>query len=182
VVGGIAAVLCLLVYGLLQHLDGSARAGLPTQAEANAPAEVATQSNPSMGTPLTNPGPVGTDGSDPPATEPPQSMPDSVEPPPVEPPRVVVPHPKRKAAPPPPAPAVEVIMPTIPAPSPVAPPPPPKPAPPPSRETQLATAFAACTSPDALEKAICQQRARVDLCEGYWGLVPQCPARRESGS
>jgi hypothetical protein len=182
VVGGIAAILCLLIYGLLQHLDGSARAGLPAQAGANAPVEVAPQSNPAMATPMTNPEPSGTDGSEPPATEPPQSMPDSVEPLPVEPPRAVVPRPRRKAPPAPAAPPVVVIAPTIPEPAPVAPPPPPRPAPPPSRETLLATAFAACTSPDALEKAICQQRARVDLCEGYWGLVPQCPARRESGS
>jgi hypothetical protein len=183
VVGGILAILCLLTYGLLQHLDGSARAGLPVQVEANAPVDATAQSSPAMPTPATDPAPAGTDASlIPPSTQPPQSMPDSVEPLPVEPSHVVAPRPKHKAPPAPPAPPVEVIMPTIPAPAPEPPPPPPKPAPPPTRESQLAAAFAACTSSDALEKAICQQRARVDFCEGYWGLVPQCPARRESGS
>jgi hypothetical protein len=177
VVGGILAILCLLTYGLLQHLDGSARAGLPAQIEANAPVEAASPSNPAMAPPAADPTPSGTD-----VTEPPQAMPDNVEPLPAEPQHPVVPHPKRKAAPVVPAPPVEVVMPTMPVPAPEPPPPPPKPAPPPSHESQIATAFAACTSPDAIEKAVCQQRVRVDLCEGYWGLVPQCPARRESGS
>jgi hypothetical protein len=35
---------------------------------------------------------------------------------------------------------------------------------------------------DVLEKAFCEQRARVDLCDGLWGSVPQCPPQRDYGN
>jgi hypothetical protein len=52
---------------------------------------------------------------------------------------------------------------------------------PPDRRAQLRSAFAQCTSTDVLAKAFCEQRARIDLCDGLWGSVPQCPAQRDYG-
>lgn len=52
---------------------------------------------------------------------------------------------------------------------------------PPDRRAQLRNAFAQCTQDDVLAKAYCEQRARIDLCDGLWGSVPQCPAPRDYG-
>jgi hypothetical protein len=64
----------------------------------------------------------------------------------------------------------------------VAPPVAPKASQPPDRRTQLRDRFAQCTMSDVLEKAFCEQRARVDLCDGLWGSVPQCPPQRDYGN
>jgi hypothetical protein len=64
----------------------------------------------------------------------------------------------------------------------VAPPVAPKAAQPADRRTQLRNRFAQCTSSDVLEQAFCEQRARLDLCDGLWGSVPQCPPQRDYGN
>ncbi|MEP7064039.1 MAG: hypothetical protein ABI881_16745 [Betaproteobacteria bacterium] len=56
------------------------------------------------------------------------------------------------------------------------------PAAPPDRRTQLRNAFAQCASTDALQQAFCEQRARIDFCDGLAGSVPQCPTAREYGN
>jgi hypothetical protein len=65
---------------------------------------------------------------------------------------------------------------------PVAPPVAPAAPQPADRRTQLRERFAQCTMSDVLEKAFCEQRARVDLCDGLWGSVPQCPPQRDYGN
>ncbi len=82
--------------------------------------------------------------------------------------------PKRPAvetnAPAPPAMAVAIPEPVAPAP----PAPPPKP----ERIVQLNDALARCVGQDLIQRAVCEQRARLQHCEGYWGQVPQCPGGR----
>jgi hypothetical protein len=58
----------------------------------------------------------------------------------------------------------------------------PKPVAPPDRRTLLQQRFAACVNPEVLAQAFCEQRARIELCDGLWGSVPQCPAQRDYGS
>lgn len=70
------------------------------------------------------------------------------------------------AAPPRPAP---------PPPAPVAPP-----APPPDRWQTLATKLAQCAREGGFAGFICDQKTRLESCEGYWGRVPQCPLPPEN--
>jgi hypothetical protein len=60
---------------------------------------------------------------------------------------------------------------------PVAPVPPPAPAKP-DRIAQLSDALARCVGMDLIQRAVCEQRARLQHCEGYWGQVAQCPGGR----
>ncbi|HEX9301944.1 MAG TPA: hypothetical protein VF959_06295 [Casimicrobiaceae bacterium] len=43
---------------------------------------------------------------------------------------------------------------------------------------QLNDALARCVGQDLIQRAVCEQRARLQHCEGYWGQVPQCPGGR----
>ncbi len=70
----------------------------------------------------------------------------------------------------PPAPAI-AAAPTPPAP-PVAVPPPP------DRWQPLNDALARCVGLDVIRQAVCEQRARLQYCENYWGQVPLCPIDR----
>ena len=65
--------------------------------------------------------------------------------------------------PPPPQPVV--------APAPVAPP-----APAPDRWQRMADAISQCGHEGFLAGAICEQRVRLQYCDGYWGKVAQCPS------
>jgi hypothetical protein len=47
--------------------------------------------------------------------------------------------------------------------------------PPPDRWQQMSDALARCDREGGFSGFICDQRARLDSCEGYWGKVPQCP-------
>jgi hypothetical protein len=58
----------------------------------------------------------------------------------------------------------------------VAPPPPPAPAP--DRWQTLRDGLASCTSLALLQRAMCEQGARLAHCDGYWGQVTLCPAGR----
>lgn len=49
------------------------------------------------------------------------------------------------------------------------------PAPPPDRWQTMGDALARCASEGGLSGFICDQRVRLESCEGYWGRVPQCP-------
>ena len=72
--------------------------------------------------------------------------------------------PAPEAAPEPPPPPVVVAA---------APPPP---APRPLDKMQLlAQAFAQCPQESLLPRMICEQKARLQFCDGYWGRSPQCP-------
>jgi hypothetical protein len=52
-------------------------------------------------------------------------------------------------------------------------------APPPDRWQLMAEARARCASEGGLSGFICDQRVRLDSCDGYWGRVPQCPRAPE---
>lgn len=61
--------------------------------------------------------------------------------------------------------------------------PPPQPAPPPAPPADplqaLKNALGACGRlTGVFERAMCEQRARLDQCDGYWGAVALCPAGR----
>jgi hypothetical protein len=66
-----------------------------------------------------------------------------------------------------------VAEPPAPAPA-IAPPPPPREAPPPDRWQQLAESMATCGGEAFIGRVVCEQRARLSACDGYWGQVPQC--------
>jgi hypothetical protein len=88
-----------------------------------------------------------------------------------------------KAAPKRPVAVPKVVVPPVGAPAEVevvrAPPAAPTPAPPPAAPRvdpwqQMAAAIARC--PDGfLERVICEQRIRLQYCDGHWGQVAQCP-------
>ncbi len=63
------------------------------------------------------------------------------------------------------------------APQPIAPPPQPEVAQPvaPDRWQLLSEALARCAGEGVLGGVICEQRARWQYCDGYWGKVAQCP-------
>ncbi len=68
-----------------------------------------------------------------------------------------------------------------------APPPQPAPAAPilaappkPDRFASLNDALARCVGLNLIQRAVCEQRARLQHCEGYWGQVPQCPGGRSN--
>ena len=84
--------------------------------------------------------------------------------------------PKRGAAASKPAPApearAEVEIVRVPTPAPA--PPVPQPAPRADPWQQMSQAIGRC--PDGfLERVVCEQRVRLQYCEGHWGQVPQCP-------
>ncbi len=178
IVGVVAVVACVIGYALLQHLDGGARADPAVQVAE--PAVASTTPEPLMRP--ANPGP-GADAATPAeSTIAPIIQPANVEsesatqptikakrarakdPHPVVQPPVVDPAPVTVAAPPP----APVIVPKAPA-------------APPDRRTLLRTAIGKCGG-ETLEKAFCEQRARLELCDGLWGTVPQCPAQRDYGN
>ena len=77
----------------------------------------------------------------------------------------------KAAAPPPEAPAeVEIVRvpPSVPA------PPVPKPAPRADPWQQMNEAIGRCPA-GFLGRVVCEQRVRLQYCEGQWGKVPQCP-------
>jgi len=83
--------------------------------------------------------------------------------------RVVKPAPAPIAAPTPevrpePAPAPVVVA--------AAPPPVVRP---PDQMQLLAQAFAQCPTDGLLARMVCEQKARVQYCDGYWGQAPLCP-------
>src|SRR5581483_1012617 len=39
----------------------------------------------------------------------------------------------------------------------------------------MANAIRACTREDFLGGVLCEQKVRIEYCEGYWGQVPECP-------
>jgi hypothetical protein len=49
-------------------------------------------------------------------------------------------------------------------------------APPPDRWQLLAEGIASCARENFIAGAICEQRVRLQYCDGYWGQVPQCPS------
>jgi hypothetical protein len=49
------------------------------------------------------------------------------------------------------------------------------PAPAPDRWQAMGDALARCANEGGLSGFLCDQRVRLESCEGYWGRVPQCP-------
>jgi hypothetical protein len=77
----------------------------------------------------------------------------------------------KAAAPPPEAPAeVEIVRVLPPEPA----PPVPKPAPRADPWQQMSDAIGRCPA-GFLGRVMCEQRVRLQYCEGQWGKVPQCP-------
>ena len=64
---------------------------------------------------------------------------------------------------PPPAPVVVAAAPPPPAPR------------PPDRMQLLAQAFAQCPQDSMLTRMVCEQKARLQYCDGYWGQAALCP-------
>ena len=78
--------------------------------------------------------------------------------------------PPKAETPPEPAPPVEPVRATAPAPVVAAPPPVPRVDP----WQQMGEAIGRCPS-GFLDRVICEQRVRLQYCDGHWGQVPQCP-------
>ena len=51
-----------------------------------------------------------------------------------------------------------------------------KEAPPPDRWQVMADAIGRCGRDGFFAGVVCEERARLQYCEGYWGQVPQCPS------
>ena len=89
--------------------------------------------------------------------------------------------PKRAADPPSPAPEAPTIARFAaatepPTPQPAPEPPAPRPAPAPDRWQLMADAIDKCGREGFLAGVICEQRVRLQYCEGYWGKAAQCPS------
>ena len=54
------------------------------------------------------------------------------------------------------------------------------PSPPPDRWQTMGDTLAHCASEGGLAGFICDQRTRLEVCEGFWGRVPQCPLPPEN--
>ena len=76
----------------------------------------------------------------------------------------------------------EIVEPVAPPPEPPPPPPAPapRPAPPPDRWQSMSNALAQCAREGGFGGFVCDQKVRLDSCEGYWGRVPQCPLPPEN--
>ncbi len=72
------------------------------------------------------------------------------------------------------------MVPEPPRPVALAPAPEPAPPPPPDRWQVMRDNLARCDREGGLGGFICDQRVRLDACEGYWGRVPQCPLPPEN--
>ena len=88
---------------------------------------------------------------------------------------------KRVADPPPPVPEAPTIARFAaatepPTPQPAPEPPAPRPAPAPDRWQLMADAIDKCGREGFLAGVICEQRVRLQYCEGYWGKAAQCPS------
>lgn len=79
-------------------------------------------------------------------------------------------------------PRPEIVEPVAPPPAPAPPPPAPvpRPAPPPDRWQSMSNALAQCAREGGFGGFVCDQKVRLDSCEGYWGRVPQCPLPPEN--
>lgn len=55
-----------------------------------------------------------------------------------------------------------------------------RPPPPPDRWQKMRDALAQCEREGGFGGFLCDQRTRIDACEGYWGRVPQCPDMPEN--
>lgn len=73
------------------------------------------------------------------------------------------------------APTPEVRPEPAPAPVVVAAAPPPPAVRPPDRMQLLADAVAQCPSDGVLARMVCEQKARIQYCDGYWGRASLCP-------
>jgi hypothetical protein len=65
----------------------------------------------------------------------------------------------------------------------IAPPPAPAPvaaAPRPDRWELMKDELARCARDNVLSRLACEQRVGIRYCDGYWGKVPQCPARQQN--
>lgn len=154
------------------------------------PGDAATESAPQAppSTQATQPGTAASPPASEPAREPalvPSREPvtgPTAEPPAAAPKAPAAPRPRapsRKPAPQPPAASAATPAVAVPAPEPTSPAPPAAP-PKPNRITQLNDALARCAGQDLIARAVCEQRARLQHCEGYWGQVPQCPGGRSN--
>jgi hypothetical protein len=178
IAGVFAVVACIIGYALLQHLDGGARADPAVQAAepvvaASAPSATMQPANP-------EPGATAESTADPaiaPIVQPAGIEPESVPHPAAKPKRIRA----KDAQPVVPPPVVESQPVTLSTPPPASAPVVKAPAAPPDRRALLRTAIGKCDG-ETLEKAFCEQRARLDLCDGLWGTVPQCPAQRDYGN
>jgi hypothetical protein len=50
----------------------------------------------------------------------------------------------------------------------------------PDRFAQFAAALARCEGENVIAALVCKERARLQYCEGEWGVAAQCPAAMAS--
>ncbi|MEO8676059.1 MAG: hypothetical protein ABI569_10795, partial [Casimicrobiaceae bacterium] len=76
------------------------------------------------------------------------------------------------------------VVPVAPKAAPKAPRPAPAAAPEPLRQDRLQeldNALAGCARENFFGRVVCEQRARLQYCNGYWGKAPQCPDAQGPG-
>jgi hypothetical protein len=69
-----------------------------------------------------------------------------------------------------------VVEPPAPAPAPIAEPAPAPPAPPRDRWQLMADAISQCGRDGFFAGVVCEQRVRLQYCEGHWGQAAECPS------
>jgi len=87
--------------------------------------------------------------------------------------------PRPMPAPPMPVESVAASVPAVesPVPAPVTvPAPAPRATPSPDRWQVMNETIVRCAREDFIGRVVCEQRARVQACDGYWGQVAQCPS------
>ena len=175
---GAIAVLGLVAYFGQRHM-GAGAADAPAPAARDTPVVLAPLSEPAAAAEPAVPQVA------PAAPAPPPSATSAEVPPPapkagrVRPPAAPRPDPKAVAATDVRPAVVEPVAPP-PEPAPPPPPPAPRPAPPPDRWQSMSNALAQCAREGGFGGFVCDQKVRLDSCEGYWGRVPQCPLPPEN--
>lgn len=133
-----------------------------TAASLDAPAKAAPAAPPAPPAPSADPAPVRPATTTPPRTRPAPPRPDPAAVAATAAPVVIeMVAPPPQPAPPPPAPVV-------------------RPAPPPDRWQSMSNALSQCAREGGFGGIVCDQKVRLESCEGYWGRVPQCPLPPEN--
>ena len=183
-VGLLVALAAVAVVGYFAYRVLTPGASPPEDAATEPPPRTAP--SPQAMQPGTVASPSATEPAREPAPVPPRepAIGTAAEPPAAAPKAQAAPRPRapsRTAAPQRPAPSAATAPPAIAVPAPEPTPPAPPAAPPkPNRITQLNDALARCAGQNLISRAVCEQRARLQHCEGYWGQVPQCPGGRSN--
>lgn len=138
----------------------------PTQQAPAAPPPAIAIAPPAVAAPVASAAPASPPPARTPARTSPAAPARAAEPPRVEPPTAAPVYPSLDAF------GTIAEAPRVPPPQPV---PAARPAPPPDRWQRMRDALAQCEREGGFSGFLCDQRTRIDACDGYWGRVPQCP-------